>query len=52
MYGVRFWKKERAQLRFGVQNRSYFENTSPNWSTLVGLIDKHYIIHVIALIFG
>ena len=36
-------KAEYVQLRFGVQNRPYFENSGPKWSKLGSFVDKHHI---------
>ena len=50
MFG--FASKEHVQLRFGVQNLPYFENSGPNWTKLGSFIYKHHILHVVDVIFG
>ena len=32
------------------KNRTYFENSGPNWSQLSSFVDKRHILHVIDLI--
>ena len=34
------------------KNRAYFETSGPKWSKLGSFVNKHYILHVIDLIFG